>query len=56
MSGLAEPRDDVRDRVAFLIAEVDGGEPLDGHVDRVTTRGPNAGERLHRRLCLVGPE
>ena len=56
MRGLAEAGDDVRDGVAFLVAEVHGREALKRHVDRLAAVPTNPGKGLHRGLRLVGPK
>jgi hypothetical protein len=56
MGRLVEAGDDVRERIAFLVAQIDGGKALQRHVDGVAGRGPNPGKGLHRRLTTVGAE
>ena len=48
--------DHVRDRVALLVAQVDGREALKRHVGDVAGFRSCVDELLHRRLSLVRPE
>lgn len=53
---LIETRDDVRERVAFLVTKVDSGKPLNRHKDGVTRRCARTYKGLHRSLATVGAE
>ncbi len=49
--------DDVGQRIALLVAEIDGGEPLDREIDRgLRAIRPGAGQLLHRRAGRVRAE
>src|SRR4051812_20924316 len=54
--GIVDARNEVRNRVALLIAEIDGREPADRHVGDVACFGSRVDELLHRRLGRVRPE
>ena len=56
MRRFVEAGDDVRERIAFLVAQINGGKALQRHVDGVASSGLNPGKRLHRRLTTVGAE
>lgn len=48
--------DEVRDGVALLVAEIDSGEPVQGHVGRVGAASLHARELLHRCFGAVAAE
>src|SRR5699024_2606349 len=52
---LIETSNDVRERIALLVAQVDSGKSLNGHKDGVTRLPTRTDKGLHRSLTTVGP-